>query len=150
MENSRRNFIKTTATGSALLAVGGIGFGFSSKSYSRIVGANDRITIGVMGTNGRGAGMARNFAMQKNTEVICICDVDDKALTKGIEAVKKVTEKVPKAEKDFRKMLADKNVDAVYLAPPDHWHAPAAIMSCVAGKHVYVEKPLSHNLARVN
>lgn len=145
MENSRRNFIKTTATGSALLAVGGIGFGFSSKSYSRIVGANDRITIGVMGTNGRGAGMARNFAMQKNTEIIYICDVDDKALTKGIEAVKKVTEKVPKAEKDFRKMLADKNVDAVYLAPPDHWHAPAAIMSCVAGKHVYVEKPLSHN-----
>ena len=145
MKNSRRDFIKNVAAGSTILAVGGIGYGFSSSSYSRIIGANDRITVGVMGCNGRGAGMARTFANQKNTDVICICDVDDNALAKGIKAVEKAVGTTPRAEKDFRKMLEDKNMDAVYLAPPDHWHAPATVLSCIAGKHVYVEKPLSHN-----
>lgn len=145
MKNSRRDFIKNMAAGSTVLAVGGIGYGFSPRSYSRIIGANDRIAVGVMGTNGRGAGMSRTFAKQKNTEVICICDVDDNALAKGIRTVENEVHKTPKAEKDFRKMLEDRNMDAVYLAPPDHWHAPATILSCIAGKHVYVEKPLSHN-----
>ena len=145
MHNSRRNFIKNMAATTSLITFGGMAYGFSPKSYSRIIGANDRIAIGVMGTNGRGSGMAHNFARQKNTEVIYICDVEDKALAKGIESVKRVVDKAPEAEKDFRKVLEDKNVDAVYLAPPDHWHSPMAILSCIAGKHVYVEKPLSHN-----
>lgn len=145
MKNSRRDFLKNVTVTTSLITLGGVGFGFSAKSYSRINGANDRIAIGVMGTNGRGAGMAKNFALQKNTEVISICDVDDNALIKGINAVKGVTGVSPKSEKDIRKVLKDKDIDAMYLAPPDHWHAPAAIMSCVAGKHVYVEKPLCHN-----
>ena len=145
MENSRRDFLKNIAATTSLITIGGMGFGFSAKSYSRIIGANDRIAIGVMGTNGRGAGMAGNFARQKNTEVIYICDVEDNALTKGINAVKNVTGEMPKAGKDIRKVLTNKDIDAMLLAPPDHWHAPATIMSCVAGKHVYVEKPLSHN-----
>lgn len=145
MENSRRNFIKNMVATTSLITVGGIGTGFSAKSYNRIIGANDRITVAVMGTNGRGAGMARNFAQQKNTEVIYICDVEDNALAKGINAVNRVTNNPPKAEKDIRVVLNDKQVDAMLLAPPDHWHAPATIMSCVAGKHVYIEKPLSHN-----
>ncbi len=140
MNKTRRDFIRNTGT---LIALGGIGF--SAKSYGRIIGANDRITVGAMGVNGRGAGMAANFARQKNTEVIYICDVEDKALAKGINAVKKAVNKEPKGVKDFRKILTDKNLDAMFLAPPDHWHAPAAIMSCAAGKHVYVEKPLCHN-----
>jgi len=147
MDNSRRNFIKKVAAGSSAVALGGVGYGFSAASYSRIRGANDRIVMGIMGTNGRGKKMAANFALQDNTEVLYICDVEDKALAKGVDAVKAAVDKTPKTEKDIRKMLEIKDIDAVYLAPPDHWHVPATILSCVAGKHVYVEKPLSHNPA---
>ncbi len=147
MEDSRRNFIKKMAAGSSALALGGVGYGFSASSYSRIMGANDRIVIGIMGTNGRGRKMSANFALQNNTEVLYICDVEDKALAKGLDAVKKAVGKEPKSEKDIRRMLEVKDIDAVYLAPPDHWHVPATIMGCMAGKHVYVEKPLSHNPA---
>ncbi|MCK5280690.1 MAG: Gfo/Idh/MocA family oxidoreductase, partial [Cyclobacteriaceae bacterium] len=147
MASSRRKFIKKVSAGSSLMALGGIGYGFPASSYSRIKGANDRIVMGVMGVNGRGKKMAANFALQKNTEVQYICDVEDKALKKGLDAVTKAVGKTPKSEKDIRKMLEVKDIDAVYLAPPDHWHVPATIMSCVAGKHVYVEKPLSHNPA---
>ncbi|MCU0473125.1 MAG: Gfo/Idh/MocA family oxidoreductase [Bacteroidales bacterium] len=147
MENSRRSFIKKVTAGSSALAIGGIVSGFSAASYSRIIGSNDRIRMGIMGTNGRGRQMAANFALQNNTEVLYICDVEDKALKKGLDAVQQATGKAPKSEKDIRKMLEVKDIDAVYLAPPDHWHVPATIMSCVAGKHVYVEKPLSHNPA---
>lgn len=147
MKPTRRKFLKTVAAGSSAIALGGVGYGFSPASYSRIIGANDRIVMGIMGTNGRGKGMAANFATRKNTEVLYICDVEDKALAKGISAVEQAVGKTPKSEKDIRKMLEIKDIDAVFLAPPDHWHAPATIMSCVAGKHVYVEKPLSHNPA---
>ncbi|MDR0794202.1 MAG: Gfo/Idh/MocA family oxidoreductase [Chitinophagaceae bacterium] len=139
MKNSRRKFIKE----SGILAIGGIGL--SAMNYKNIIGANDRIIVGVMGVNGRGAGMAANFARQKNTEVKFICDVEQNALAKGINAVRKAVSKEPAAIKDFRTILSDKDLDAMYLAPPDHWHAPAAILCCAAGKHVYVEKPLSHN-----
>ena len=147
MENTRRNFIKKVAVGSSALTIGGLGYGFSASSYARIIGANDRIRMGIMGTNSRGMGMAANFARQKNTEVIIICDVEDNAMAKGIKAVEDAVGKAPRGEKDIRKMLQMKDVDAVCLAPPDHWHAPATIMSLAAGKHVYVEKPLSHSPA---
>ena len=147
MTKTRRSFIKKVAVGSSALAIGGVGYGFSAKSYSRIMGSNDRIVMGFMGTNGRGRKMAANFALRENTEVLYICDVDDKAIQKGIKAVNEAVGTTPKSEKDIRKMLEVKDIDAVFLAPPDHWHAPATIMSCVAGKHVYVEKPLSHNPA---
>ena len=80
-----------------------------------------------------------------NTEVIYVCDVEEKARQKGIDAVIKTGKDAPKGENDFRKTLLDKDVDATYIATPDHWHSPATILSCAAGKHVYCEKPLSHN-----
>src|ERR1043165_7554755 len=130
MDNTRRDFIKNTG---AFITLGAMGF--TSKSYARIIGANERITVGIMGCNGRGSGMAANFARQKDTEVVYICDVEEKALAKGINAVKKAVNKEPKGIKDFRTILNDKELVAMYLAPPDHWHAPAAILSCAAGKH---------------
>lgn len=145
MHKSRRIFIKNLAQGSAVVAAGGMGHVFGAKSYQRIIGANDRIHMGVIGTNGRGAALAPIFAKQENTEVNFICDVDVKARQKGIEAVVKAGKEAPKGENDFRKILANKEVDAIYIATPDHWHAPATIIGCAAGKHVYVEKPLSHN-----
>lgn len=145
MKNSRRIFLKNVARGSAVLAVGGLGQSFGAKSYNRIIGANDRIHMAVIGCNGRGGAMAPIFAKQENTEVIFICDVDQTARQKGIEAVIKTGKEAPKGENDFRKILGNTDVDAVYIATPDHWHAPATIICCAAGKHVYVEKPLSHN-----
>jgi len=145
MKNSRRKFIKDVTTTSAGLAFGGMGLGFSSKSYNNIVGANDRVRMAVIGTNGRGAGMGAIFAKQANTEVMYVCDVEEKARQKGIAAVIKTGKAAPKGVNDFRTILIDKDLDAVFIATPDHWHAPATILCCAAGKHVYVEKPLSHN-----
>ncbi len=145
MKKSRRSFLRNLAEGSAVVAISGVNLGFTAKSYKNIKGANDRIRLSVIGVNGRGAAMAPIFAKQPNAEVIYICDVDEKARTKGIEAVQKAGKEAPKGENDFRKTLLDKDVDAVYIAMPDHWHSPAAILCCAAGKHVYVEKPLSHN-----
>jgi predicted dehydrogenase len=143
MENtSRRNFIKQVGATGIGMTLGGLTF--SAKSYANIVGANERINMAVMGTNGRGAGMAQNFQKFPDTNVIYVCDVEEKALAKGLEAVKKAGGS-PKSEKDIRKVLESKDVDALLVTAPDHWHAPAAIMACHAGKHVYLEKPCSHN-----
>jgi predicted dehydrogenase len=145
MEN-RREFIKKVAVGSAGIAVGGPSFGFSAKSYKRIVGANALLRVATIGVNSRGNSMSGTFAGQKNAEVGTICDVDERAIPKAIATVKKnVPSATPKSERDCRKVLEDKSIDAIYIATPDHWHAPLTIMGCQAGKHVYVEKPLSHN-----
>ncbi len=144
MTESRRSFVKRSAAGSAILALNSFP-GLSAANYRRISGANNRISVAIIGCNSRGASMAGTFARQPHTEVKYICDVEENALIKGITAASGVTGKEPKAVKDFRNILHDKDLDAIYIAMPDHWHAPATIMGCAAGKHVYVEKPLSHN-----
>lgn len=147
----RRDFIKKVGITTAALTVGqkffsGSAMGFTAKSYNRIIGANDRIHVAAIGLNGRGNGMAGVFAAQKNTEISCVCDVDSRTIPKAIKTVMDAKqETAPRSEKDCRKVLADKSIDAIYIATPDHWHAPLTIMGCQAGKHVYVEKPLSHN-----
>ncbi len=138
----RREFVKKATTSA-------IGFGlmgsYSASALSR-VSANDTITVAVIGVNSRGNRLASGFAKTEGIDVMYICDVDDKALAKGLDAVRnsgqqrKVT-----GVKDFRTVLDDKSLDAVVIAMPDHWHASAAIMALQAGKHVYVEKPGSHN-----
>jgi len=143
MTASRRSFLKKAVAGTVGLTVGGKML--AARSYNAVAGANDLLRIAIIGCNSRGASMAGTFAKQVNAEVIYICDVDEVAMMKGIKAVKEVTGKEPKGVKDFRKVLDDKTLDAVYIATPDHWHAPAAILCLKAGKHVYVEKPLSHN-----
>lgn len=145
INNSRRDFIKKTAASSALLLAGGILPGFSAESYRRIIGANDKIRASVMGVNSRGNALAQNFAYQNECDVIHICDVDSRAAEKCIANVIKVQDTKPKAFGDFRKSLEDKDVDVMVIATPDHWHAPAALLAMQAGKHVYLEKPCSHN-----
>ncbi|NDE11414.1 MAG: gfo/Idh/MocA family oxidoreductase, partial [Chitinophagia bacterium] len=147
----RRDFLKTVAMGSAGLAFGKTVLGsaatkFGAKSYKNIIGANDRIHVALIGLNGRGNSMAGTFVKQKNAEVSCVCDVDSRAMPKAIKTIMDAKQNnTPKAEGDCRKVLEDKTIDAIYIATPDHWHAPLTIMGCQAGKHVYVEKPLSHN-----
>ncbi|QNF31517.1 Gfo/Idh/MocA family oxidoreductase [Adhaeribacter swui] len=145
MKNTRRSFIKNVATGAAAVSFGGILPGFSPKSYGNILGANERIKVASMGVNSRGLAVASNFARQENCEVLYISDVDSRAAEKCIATVEPIQKKRPKAAPDFRKALDDKNLDALIVTAPDHWHAPAAILACKAGKHVYLEKPCSHN-----
>ncbi len=144
---TRRSFIKKAAGSTMLLSFGGILPGFSAKSYSKIVGANDRINTGVIGVNSRGKALAQNFAKQPNCSITRICDVDSRALQKCIAAVNEISGDTPAGEKDIRKFLDAKDMDAVVIAMPDHWHAPAALMAMKAGKHVYLEKPCSHTPA---
>ncbi|SFF56185.1 Gfo/Idh/MocA family protein [Sunxiuqinia elliptica] len=145
MENNRRDFIRKTVLGTAALTVGGVLPGFSARSYRNIAGANERINVGVMGVNSRGNALAQNFAMQKNCNLVYVSDVDTRAAAKCIDAVAKITGSKPKAMPDFRNALEAKDMDAIVVATPDHWHAPAALLAMKAGKHVYLEKPCSHS-----
>lgn len=144
-DKTRRNFIKTAAIGTAALSFGGILPGFSAKSYGNILGSNEKIRVAMMGVNSRGLALATNFASQANCEVAYVCDVDSRAADKCIQKVEGVQKKRPMAQADFRKALEVKDIDALVIAAPDHWHAPAAILASQAGKHVYLEKPASHN-----
>ncbi|WP_257668346.1 Gfo/Idh/MocA family oxidoreductase [Parapedobacter tibetensis] len=143
--DTRRDFIKKATIGTAALSLGGILPGLSAKSYANILGANERFQVAIMGVNARGLALANNFSAQSNCEVRYVCDVDNRAAEKCISSVTKIQQKKPQAQPDFRKALEDKEVDALIVATPDHWHAPAAILASKAGKHVYLEKPCSHN-----
>jgi len=142
--SSRREFLKKAGLGATTLALGGVLPKMNASSYSRILGANDRINVAIIGVNSRGDALADNFARQTNCEVSAVCDVDNRAIEKCINTVKKVQDRTPKGEKDLRKVLEDKQIDAIVIAMPDHWHTPAALLSLQAGKHVYLEKPVSY------
>lgn len=144
-DNTRREFIKKTAVGAAGIAIGGIGM--TAKSYGRIIGSNERINCAVAGINSRGN--AHTAAISKDPRAIVshICDVDSIVLEKGIATAKKFnSDNVAKGVKDFRKLVEMKDIDVITVATPEHWHAPMAIMGVQNGKHVYLEKPSSHNL----
>ena len=144
---TRRNFIKKAAIGTAAASVGGVLPGFSAKSYNNIVGANDKILMAAIGVNSRGNALASGFASEANCEISYVCDVDKRAMGKCSENVQKIGGNTPKQEKDIRKLLENKDIDAVIIATPEHWHAPAALMAMKAGKHIYLEKPTGHNPA---
>lgn len=144
---TRRNFIKKTAIGTAAVSVGGVLPGFSAKSYNNIVGANDKIKMAAIGVNSRGNALAQGFTTEENCEISYVCDVDKRAMEKCSANVQKLGGYRPKEEKDIRKLLEIKDIDAVIIATPEHWHAPAALMAMKSGKHVYLEKPTGHNPA---
>ena len=141
---TRREYIKMTAAGSAAIAVGGILPGFSARSYNRIAGSNERIRLSSIGVNSRGHSLAQNFSKMGTCEVVHVCDVDSRAIEKCCNSVEKITSHKPAGYKDFRKSLESPDVDAVVIATPDNWHAPAAMLAMKAGKHVYLEKPCSY------
>ena len=106
--NSRRKFIKNSAVLSSAIAAGGILPGFSSASYKRITGANEKIRASVMGVNSRGNALSKNFAYQDECEVIHICDVDSRAIKKCISNVRQIQDASPQGFEDFRKSLDSK------------------------------------------
>jgi predicted dehydrogenase len=141
---NRREFLGTTAAAGLAAGLG-----------ARAQGANEKLVVGVMGVSraygapkkpGRGSELAMGFARQANCEVAYVCDVDQRHLDAAAADVAALQSRPPQAVKDFRRILDDKSVDALVIATPDHWHAPAAILAMGAQKHVYCEKPCSHNV----
>ena len=131
----RREFLQTAAIGAATLAI----------SPPTSAGDSRKIIVGVIGPGGMGGNHISQLVKRTDVEIAYVCDVDKKRLTDAAKAVEKTSKDV-KAVGDMRKVLDDKSVDAVFIATPDHWHSPAAILALDAGKHVYVEKPMSHNI----
>ncbi|HEY3220402.1 MAG TPA: Gfo/Idh/MocA family oxidoreductase [Gemmatimonadales bacterium] len=134
----RRRFVKTVSS-AAMGIVGARAPLFAKGSPS------EKVVVCVMGLNGRGTVLAKTFAKTPNAEVAAVCDVDSAVLAKAAAAVAQAQTPSPKPLADFRRALEDKGVDALVIAAPDHWHAPATILALSAGKHVYLEKPCGHN-----
>lgn len=126
-----------------------VGIGAAAWAASTTVGAaeiSDRVTIGVIGTGGMGTNHVRLLAGRKDVTVAAVCDVDAERLATAAGIVESTTGKRPQTTSDLRRILDEPRIDAVLIATPDHWHAPAALLALEAGKHVYVEKPLCHNV----
>jgi predicted dehydrogenase len=131
------------AKGTAAFAVGA-----TAKSYAEIMGSNERVNFAVIGLNGRASAHLSSLkANQKNAKITHVCDVESNILERFAGKAEKSLGYAPASDKDFRKILTSKDVDAITIATPDHWHAPMAIAGLQAGKHIYVEKPCSHNPA---
>jgi predicted dehydrogenase len=139
----RREFLGQAGT--AALASGAVasGLALANRSLRAAESPSQKVVIGVMGMS-RGRSLAEGFQRLPGVEVKYVCDVDTTRAAAGATAVAKVGAK-PKAIGDFRRILDDKEIDALVCAAPNHWHAPATIIACAAGKNCYVEKPCSHN-----
>jgi predicted dehydrogenase len=140
---TRREFGKGMA-----LTAAGAALSQSAKSYAQIAGANERVRFATIGLNSRGyAHLSALHANAATASLVAVCDVESNILAKyAFEAQKELGYAV-ESERDFRRLLERKDIDAISIATPDHWHAPMAILGVEAGKHVYVEKPCSHNPA---
>jgi predicted dehydrogenase len=140
---TRREFLDALAVGAAGLAVSS-----TAKSYAQIMGSNDRLNFAVIGLNSRAyAHLSALKANQATSRIAYVCDVDSNTMKKFAGATEQQLGYAPAMDTDFRKVLALKEIDAITIATPDHWHTPMAILGLQAGKHVYVEKPCSHNPA---
>ena len=137
---TRRSFLRNSSAFAATAASLHITSGVRAQS------PNGKFTIGIIGPGGMGTGHLKTFAKTDDVDIAYVCDVDQNRLAAAVKNVEAAGKKAPKAVGDLRRILEDKSVDAVVIAMPDHWHAPATLLACDAGKHVYVEKPGSHNI----
>jgi predicted dehydrogenase len=108
--------------------------------------ANNRITIALMGVRGRGRSLTEAFAKMPDVDIAYVCDVDSTVVEPALKIIEKTGRKRPPVVSDIRRCLDDKSIDAIVMGTPIHWHAPGTILACSAGKDVYVEKPVSHNI----
>jgi len=137
----RREFVKKSGMGVALAATA-----LSAKSYASISGANNKIRVALLGTHRRFHGILESLSGIENVEITWICDVNQQILDRGLLKATETLGYTPQSSGDLRKVIAASDVDAVFVLLPDHWHASATLMALKHGKHVYVEKPCSHNL----
>jgi len=142
VDQDRRLFLKA---GTSLLATAAVAHSHRPSSlYAQETDSpNETIRIAVMGVNGRGLALAKGFLAAPNAEIVSICDVDSRAAERAAEVIAKAQSRPATVTTDIRRVLEDKSIDALVVAAPNHWHAPATILGCAAGKHVYVEKPCS-------
>ena len=119
---------------------------FAALSQGKAYSANNKVVMGVMGLGGRGTFLAEKFAQRPDTEIAYLCDANTRRFARAREAVEEVQNRKPNMVQDFRRILDDRSVDVLINATPDHWHGLGSIMACQAGKDVYVEKPLVHNI----
>jgi predicted dehydrogenase len=137
---TRRAFLKASALAGASFVIAG------TKSSGKVIGANDTIRIGVAGINGRGGSHVDAWSKMKNVQITYLIDPDTKTYARHIKTITSRGGSEPKCVQDVREALQDKNLDAISIATPNHWHALMTIWGCQAGKDVYVEKPCSHNV----
>ncbi len=143
----RREFIKKSVLGTAGIAIGGMGF--SSKSYASVVGANERLNVAVVGVRSRGGEHIASWCSigkSHNVRLMALCDTDEKFFADRSKEVLEKSGVNPSLEWDMRRIFENRDIHAVSFATPNHWHALGTIWACQAGKHVYVEKPVSHNI----
>lgn len=144
---TRRSFINKSLLGGTALALSNTTMGMAASSYRNIIGANDRLNVAIAGLGRRVGAYYEPIAKKEaNVRLAYLCDVMEKSRLNALQNVKKHIDYNPVLENDIRKILEDKDVDVLINATPDHWHTPGSVMAMKAGKHVYVEKPCSHNM----
>ncbi|MSR31709.1 MAG: Gfo/Idh/MocA family oxidoreductase [Gemmataceae bacterium] len=137
---NRRQFTASALATAATITIAG------TKSSGKVLGANDTVRVAVAGLNGRGGSHVDGFLGVKGVEIACLIDPDTRTHGKRLKQIEAKSGKLPKAVQDVREALQDKNIDAISIATPNHWHSLMTIWACQAGKDVYVEKPMSHNV----
>ncbi|UCC97696.1 MAG: Gfo/Idh/MocA family oxidoreductase [Phycisphaerales bacterium] len=133
---TRRRFLKGTLAGASTVAL---------APYSRVLGANDDVRVAVVGFRGQGSNHIKYFSRIPGVRLVALCDADRDVIDREVGKLKASNRKV-NAYVDVRKLLEDKNIDAIITATPNHWHSLVTVWACQAGKDVYVEKPVSHNI----
>src|SRR5437763_1269798 len=136
---NRRDFLKTLAAAATVTIAG-------TKSSGRVLGANEAIRIGVAGLNGRGGSHVGAFSGMTGVQITYLIDPDTRTFDRRVPTVQKAGGNRPQTVQDVRRALEDRNLDAISIATPNHWHSLMTIWAAQAGKHVYVEKPCSHNV----
>ncbi len=141
----RREFLQRSALLSAGLAAGTVATA-APDTATKKGSANERLRVAVVGVKGRGMSHVGGFNGVNNCEIATVCDCDESVIGNAMKAITKTRGEAPKYEKDIRKVLDDKSIDIIAIATPNHWHSLAAVWAMRAGKDVYVEKPVSHNV----
>ena len=141
---NRRDFLNSSARAGITAAIGA---GFVSSARAAVSSQpSERIVIGVIGLGGRGTSLTRGFLDRKDVSIAYLCDPDSRQQPELSALIKEKSGRQPSRVTDYRQVLDDKSVDAVVIATPDHWHCPLTVFACMAGKDVYVEKPLSFDI----
>ncbi len=147
--SNRRSFIKTSAAAAAGI---GVSTSLSASLWSpgRVLGANDRINVALIGARNQGWWDLEDMLKQSNVECHTLCDIDSNVLKDKVEQFRQNGDPVPNITTDYRLVLDDKDIDAVIIGTPDHWPCLPTVEACQAGKHVYVEKPLANSVGEIN
>ena len=144
---NRRKFISSTALSTAAISMTGI---IPSEDWSGIIPPSDTLNVALIGCRNMGFGILQHHLSNPGVKCVALCDVDESVLNEKAGEVKKKFNQAPRLYKDFRKMLEQKDIDAVIIGTPDHWHCLMTVYALQAGKDIYVEKPMANSIAECN